>query len=148
MPVVDVSLTDGVEWPIEGVIADAERVLAQFGLDDVELSVLITDDATIHPLNLQWRGKDKPTDVLSFAQREGEVIGQVEVLGDVVISLETAARQAAERGHDTAREVRVLLVHGICHLLGYDHEEDEEAEEMEALERDLLADLASVTSVA
>src|SRR5690606_30211629 len=132
MSVVDVALTDGVQWPVESIVGDAERVLAQFGLEDAELSVLITDDAAIPPMNLQWRGKDKPTDVLSFAQREGEQIGQVEVLGDVVISLETAARQAVERGHDVAHEVRVLLVHGICHLLGYDHEEDDEAEEMEA----------------
>lgn len=142
MPTIDVSLTEGCEWPVETIVADAERVLAHFGLQEAELSVLLTDDATIHPLNRDWRGKDRPTDVLSFAQREGEVMGQVELLGDVIISLQTAARQAEERGHSPAHEVRVLLVHGICHLLGYDHEQDDEAEEMEALERDLLSDLA------
>lgn len=120
----------------------AEQVLRAFGLEDAELSVVLCDDAFIHPLNLQWRQKDKPTDVLSFAQREGEEAREDDpVLGDVVISVETAIRQAAERGHSTATELRVLLVHGICHLLGYDHEEDEEAEEMEALERDLLGEL-------
>lgn len=142
MPVVDVTLTEGVHFAEEQIRRDAAQVLAAFDLGDAELSVLLTDDATIHPLNARWRGKDRPTDVLSFAQREGEAIGQREVLGDVVISLQTAARQAAERGHDTEHEVRVLLVHGICHLLGYDHEEDDEAEEMEAIERDLLDDLA------
>lgn len=142
MPVVDVTLAEGCSWPAESIVADATKVLGEFGLDDAELSVLLCDDATIWPLNREYRGKDKPTDVLSFAQREGEAIGRSEVLGDVVISLETAARQAAERHHDTAYEVRVLLVHGICHLLGYDHEEDDEAEEMEALERDLLEILA------
>lgn len=144
MSVVDVTLTEGVDWPVGPVVRDAERVLAAFDLPGAELSVLLTDDATIQPLNARWRGKDRPTDVLSFSQLEGEAIGQHEVLGDVVISLQTATRQAAERGHDTAQEVRVLLVHGICHLLGYDHEQDDEAEEMEALERELLADLARV----
>jgi len=138
MPTVDVSLSEGVTWPVERIEAEAALVLGQFGLEKAELSVLLCDDATIQPLNRQYRDKDKPTDVLSFSQIEGEAIGQGEVLGDVVISLETAARQAAERRHDPAYEVRVLLVHGICHLLGYDHEEDDEAEEMEALERDLL----------
>jgi len=138
MPVVDVSLTEGMSWPVERIEADAALVLGEFGLDHAELSVLLCDDATIQPLNRQYRDKDKPTDVLSFSQLEGEAIGSGDVLGDVVISLETAARQAAERHHDAAYEVRVLLVHGICHLLGYDHEEDDEAEEMESLERDLL----------
>lgn len=144
MAVVDVTLSEGTRWPVESIEADAARVLAQFGLEDAELSVLLCDDATIRPLNRQYRDKDKATDVLSFAQREGEPIGRDDVLGDVVISIETAARQAAERRHETEHEVRVLLVHGICHLLGYDHEQDDEAEEMEALERDLLEILAEV----
>jgi len=135
----EVTLTDGVSWPEESLVADAERVLERLGLSEAELSVLLTDDATIHPLNARWRGVDRATDVLSFSQLEGEVIGQPSILGDVVISLETATRQARALGHDTAREVRVLLVHGICHLLGHDHEEDEAAERMEALEQDLLA---------
>lgn len=142
-----------IEISIEGELSDAEAhiadlrevaayVLWNFGLKDGELSIVLCDDAFIHPLNLQWRQKDKPTDVLSFAQREGEEAREDDpVLGDVVISVETAARQAAERQHSLGTELRVLLVHGICHLLGYDHEEDDEAEEMEALERDLLGEL-------
>jgi len=136
---VDVTLTEGVSWPEASLVEDAERVLRRLDLPEAELSVLLTDDATIRPLNARWRGIDRATDVLSFSQLEGEVIGQASVLGDVVISLETAERQAAELGHDTAWEVRVLLVHGICHLLGHDHEGDEEAERMETLERELLA---------
>ena len=142
---IDVSLEGGGAAGADHVAdleAVAARVLGAFGLDEAELSIVLCDDAFIHPLNRDWRGKDRPTDVLSFAQREGEEADEDDpVLGDVVISLETAARQAAERGHGTAHELRVLLIHGICHLLGYDHEEDEEAEEMEALERDLLAEL-------
>jgi probable rRNA maturation factor len=74
-------------------------------------------------LNRQYRGKDRTTDVLSFSLREGpfsEV--QPEVLGDIVIAVPTAARQAAEAGHALGREIEVLLVHGLLHLLGYDHE--------------------------
>ena len=68
--------------------------------------------------------------------------GAPRLLGDVVISVETARRQAEERGHELARELTVLLVHGIVHLAGYDHEEDDEAEVMEAIEREILAQLA------
>lgn len=146
---IDISVEGGVAG--EPHLADLEAVAAQvlraFGLEDAELSVVLCDDAFIHPLNRDWRGKDKPTDVLSFAQREGEEADPDDpVLGDVVISLETAARQAEERGHALGHELRVLLVHGMCHLLGYDHEEDEEAEEMEALERDLLSELPPLGS--
>ena len=145
---IDVSLEGGGAAGADHVAdleAVAARVLGAFGLDEAELSIVLCDDAFIHPLNRDWRGKDRPTDVLSFAQREGEEADEDDpVLGDVVISLETAARQAAERGHSTGHELRVLLVHGICHLLGYDHEEDEEAEEMEALERDLLSELPAL----
>lgn len=137
---IDVSTVEGIEFPVEAVEQDAHRVLSQFGLDEVELSVLLCDDATIHPLNRDFRHKDRPTDVLAFAQRE-EPGGQHDVLGDVVISLDTAARQAEERGHELGHEVRILLVHGICHLLGYDHERDDEADVMEAKERELLAAL-------
>lgn len=124
------------------VYATARHLLLAFDLPDGELSVVLCDDAFIQPLNRDWRGKDRPTDVLSFAQREGEEADpDDDVLGDVVISLQTAARQAEERGHTLDHEVRVLLVHGVLHLLGYDHEQDDEAEEMEALERELLAEL-------
>lgn len=145
---IDVSI-EGAVQPEAALLADLERVggwlLEQFGLDEGELSVVLCDDAFIQPLNRDWRGKDKPTDVLSFSQREGEEADEDDpVLGDVVISLETAARQAAERGHALDHEARVLLVHGVLHLLGYDHEVDDEAEEMEALERDLLSELAAL----
>jgi probable rRNA maturation factor len=98
-------------------------VFAALALADAELSVVLTDDARIHELNRVYRGKDKPTDVLAFAMREGE-FGEVgsELLGDVIVSVETARRQAKERGHDVLAEVTMLLTHGILHLLGWDHE--------------------------
>jgi probable rRNA maturation factor len=92
---------------------------------DVELSVVFCDDPFIHALNRDYRGKDKPTDVLSFPQ--GPETG---VLGDIVISVPTAARQAAERGQPVGQEVEWLFLHGLLHLLGYDDSTDEEAEEM------------------
>jgi probable rRNA maturation factor len=100
--------------------------------------VVLCDDAYIYPLNRDYRGKDKATDVLSFAQREGEFALANDILGDVIISIETAQRQAQERGHTVEKEIRILLIHGILHLLGYDHIEDDEAEEMEAEERSIL----------
>ena len=101
---------------------DADALLALLAVDG-ELSVALVSDAEIHALNRDYRGKDHPTDVLAFALREGEDAHlHADILGDVVISLDTAARQAAARGHSVAEEVRFLLAHGILHLLGYDHE--------------------------
>ena len=118
----------------------AHAVLMYLDLQEAELSILLCDDATIHPLNRDYRGKDKPTDVLSFAQREGEfAFVDDNLLGDVIISMDTTIRQAEERTHSVETELRVLLVHGILHLLGYDHIEDDEADIMEAKEREILA---------
>lgn len=126
------------------LIAQASHVLELMELNDAELSIVICDDDFIHPLNRDYRGKDRPTDVLSFAQREGDFgFEEDPVLGDVIISLETTIRQAKERGHSTEKELTILLVHGILHLLGYDHIEDDEAEIMEAKERDILGQLGS-----
>jgi probable rRNA maturation factor len=84
---------------------------------------LITNDAALHLLNREFRGKDAPTDVLSFPA--GEAGGEPgPEIGDIAISIDRARAQARERGHDTATEVRVLLLHGVLHLMGYDHERD------------------------
>ncbi len=91
-------------------------------LDDAELSILLCDDATIHTLNREHRRRDKPTDVLAFALQEAKE-GQWEggMLGDIVISLDTAQRQADARGRPLWDEVTMLLAHGLLHLLGFDH---------------------------
>jgi probable rRNA maturation factor len=92
-------------------------------IEQSELSILLTGDNQIHILNRQYRKKDRPTDVLAFAMREGshsEFAG--EILGDVVISLETAARQAKEHDRAPLEEVTFLLAHGLLHLLGWDHD--------------------------
>lgn len=96
----------------------ASIVCEAIGFAKAELSVVLTDDAAIHALNKQWRGKDKPTDVLSFPQ---EGFAHTKVLGDVVISVETAARQAPRFGNDFSAELDRLIVHGVLHLVGHDH---------------------------
>ena len=111
-----------------------------------EVSVTFTDDKSIHELNKKFRGVDRPTDVLSFPLFDYE--GQSEeppvdellgMLGDVVISLETAARQAEEYGHSFEREVAFLTVHSMLHLLGYDHETgDEDEAEMRRRQREIM----------
>jgi probable rRNA maturation factor len=120
----------------------ADGMLRELELADAELSVLLTNDTEIHALNLQHRQKDKPTDVLSFPLDEGGgadgAVSGTRVLGDVVISLDTAARQARGRKRELLPEVRFLLAHGILHLLGYDHGNPREKREMDTLTRRLV----------
>ena len=92
---------------------------------EAELSLVFCDDPFIHALNRDYRGKDKPTDVLSFTQD-----AESGILGDVVISIPTAQRQAEAQGHPLAQEVEWLFLHGALHLLGYHDDTDEQAEEM------------------
>ena len=114
------------------------RLLARLGRADAELSVLLVSDPVMRELNRRWRGRDRPTDVLSFAQAEGPLDPPGALLGDVVISVDTARRQAAERATPLARESERLLIHGLLHLLGYDHERSEaEARRMQRRERAL-----------
>ena len=105
-----------------------------------ELSVALVGDGEMHELNSRYRSVDRPTDVLAFALREGTGANlHPGVLGDVIISLDTAARQAAERRVAPSEEVRTLLAHGILHLLGYDHERSPaEARRMFAKQRWLI----------
>ncbi|MDF1536403.1 MAG: rRNA maturation RNase YbeY [bacterium] len=108
---------------------------------DAELSILVTDDEEIRSLNRAYRGIDSPTDVLSFSQSEGEEIpGGSGLLGDIVISLDSAVCQAVEIGHPVGEEMRRLLVHGVLHLIGYDHVKGgEESVRMRAAEEKYLS---------
>ncbi|MBK3333257.1 rRNA maturation RNase YbeY [Persephonella atlantica] len=100
----------------------ASKILKELKLDGVELSITLTDNQTIKELNRNWRKKDRPTDVLSFPIDEKPPGYRYRVLGDVVISLPYAKKQAEEIGIPYKDEVVRLLIHGILHLLGYDHE--------------------------
>jgi len=118
----------------------ATRMLAALRLPRAELSILLCDDATIHALNRDYRKKDKPTDVLAFAMREGpyaELAG--DMLGDVIVSLDTAARQAAEKKVPFDREITMLVAHGLLHLLGFDHATRTEERRMTARTDALIA---------
>jgi probable rRNA maturation factor len=120
----------------------ARAALRHLQLTQAELSLALVADATIHALNRRYRGKDKPTDVLAFPLAD-EV--QPSLLGDVVISVETASRQARRRGHPLREELQVLLVHGILHLAGYDHEVSRsEAVRMRRKERGIIRALNDV----
>ncbi len=135
--------SDGKTW--ERFAPEVRRavlaVLAATGEsgDHTEVSVLLTDDAGIQTLNRTYRGLDQPTDVLSFAQREGEGGDAHDpFLGDVVISVERAERQAKDFGHSLARELGFLAVHGTLHLLGWDHHKPEQESAMMAKTEEIL----------
>ncbi|WGD29412.1 rRNA maturation RNase YbeY [Ancylobacter sp. WKF20] len=113
----------------------------ELDIDGAEIAVKLTDDAAIRALNRDWRGKDYPTNVLSFPTPEMARAGGDPHLGDIAIAYETLAREAEEEGKAFADHLQHLAVHGTLHLLGFDHEVAEDAEEMEAMERDVLAGL-------
>ena len=123
----------------------AAEVLSQEEVaEQTELSLLITDDEALRELNRRFRGVDAPTDVLSFgAGTEGRFVSAPEgppYLGDVVISYQRARAQAEELGQAAERELELLVVHGILHLLGYDHQEEAAAQEMREREELILSD--------
>ncbi|HSV02349.1 MAG TPA: rRNA maturation RNase YbeY [Phenylobacterium sp.] len=117
--------------------AAAAAVLAHELRSDAIVTVLLTDDAVVRDLNARFRKRDAATNVLSFpaaANPQG-------LLGDVALAYGVCAREAAEQGKPLAHHLQHLVAHGVLHLLGYDHLSDPEAEEMEALEREVLAGL-------
>ena len=124
--------------------------LGAHGVDtEVELSLLITDDATVRELNKKYREKDKTTDVLSFAleaDKRGDAVagfvmppGEMVHLGEVIVSYPKAAEQAAEREHPVEDELALLVVHGVLHLLGHDHDKPAREREMRSLEQRVLS---------
>ena len=131
-------LTSIRQTPFDALFFEELVVVAARKLDigeNTELSVFLTDDETIRELNSRYRGKDSPTDVLSFPL-EDEIM-----LGDIAISLDTAQHKATEQLIGLDEEVAFLFVHGLLHLLGYEHEADDaEAEEMYALQDEIVAD--------
>ncbi|MBW2467099.1 MAG: pyridoxine 5'-phosphate synthase [Deltaproteobacteria bacterium] len=125
------------------VLKTAGILLERAGMSGAELSVVLVGDREIAELNKTWRGRSGPTNVLAFSLTEGEDVAMAgNLLGDLVISVETAAREARIDGISVHRRLDILLVHGFLHLLGYDHEKsDPEAERMFRKEKELLQDL-------
>jgi probable rRNA maturation factor len=125
------------EW-ISSVLKEVDR-------DGFSLSLLFTDDEKIQELNRDFRGKDMATDVLSFSQMEGEEFGfENHFLGDIVIAVPYVTKQAQGLGHSVFEEVRYLILHGILHLMGYDHDENEDCE-MSRLEKSIYKKLTGET---
>lgn len=145
---VDVVLNEG-EWPdvprLEGLVAEVAAALMRhpgIELDAAsEACVALSSDAAVQVLNATYRGKDKPTNVLSFPAPEGGQTGQPEFLGDVVLALETVIREARDREILFEHHFQHLTLHGLLHLMGYDHETEAEAGEMEAIETAVLGSL-------
>lgn len=126
----------------------AQQALASAGRPQAQATILLTDDASIQELNRRFAGIDAPTDVLSFSAWEGDpgfvVAPEMGAyLGDIAVSVPYAARQAAAAGHALGDELRLLVVHGILHLLGYDHATDAEEAIMWEKQRSILDDLTS-----
>ena len=107
--------------------------------ESFEISLAFADDATVQGLNRDYRGQDKPTNVLSFETGEEALPGEPVLLGDVVLARETCAREAADMGKSFRDHLTHLTIHGVLHLLGYDHIDEEDAEVMESLEVQILA---------
>jgi len=114
----------------------------------IEISVKLSDDAEIQKLNAAYRGKDKPTNVLSFPMMQADLLDAIDIgddgetlLGDIILAHETCAREAEEKGISLADHTAHLIIHGTLHLVGYDHEDDAEAGAMEAIETRALASL-------
>ncbi|HYD39171.1 MAG TPA: rRNA maturation RNase YbeY [Allosphingosinicella sp.] len=134
------------ETAVRAALAQSEAFALLEGPAAAEVSVKFTDDAEVHRLNATWRRKDKATNVLSFPMIDLSApldhAGGDMLLGDIVLAHGVCAREAAEKGVSVADHARHLVVHGMLHLLGYDHERGEaEAEAMEAAERRALAEL-------
>ncbi|SFJ08808.1 rRNA maturation RNase YbeY [Thermoflavimicrobium dichotomicum] len=141
---VEIDVNEDEKEAIGWIQKVLERAAEVEELPTVDVSLLIVDNQTIHKLNREHRGVDRPTDVLSFPLWEPDeewVIAEDEEtvpLGDIVISLPKAKEQAEEYGHSLARELGFLAVHGFLHLLGYDHETKEQEEEMFARQEEIL----------
>jgi probable rRNA maturation factor len=131
---------------VRAIKATARRILAILGKQPAELSIALVGDAQIQELNAAYRAKNEPTDVLSFPGDELLPDGSL-LLGDVVISVERAAAQARAQGKRFDQELQLLLVHGILHNLGYDHERSvQDARAMKAMERKVVTALGATDS--
>ena len=142
-------LVEGGGWEAAGdfepltekVLAKAESLCGVKLMSEAEVSLLLCNDARIREINRDWRGLDKPTNVLSFPAAPKEVLAKSPMVGDIAVAFEIVTREAADEGKTFADHYAHMIVHGFLHLVGYDHETDAEAEEMEALEIRILGEL-------
>ncbi len=133
------------DWLEKSALAALES--RQSPSEEVDLTIVVTDDEQLRSLNRQFRGIDAPTDVLSFPSDETDPDTQRPYLGDILLSLPRAKEQALAGGHSLQAEVQLLVVHGVLHLLGYDHAEPEEKAAMWATQAEILAKLGSPLTI-
>lgn len=126
-----------VEHALQAARLEAGKTL----INGAEVSLLFCDDGRIQELNRDWRGLDKPTNVLSFPAAPADRLASAPLLGDIAIAFETVTKEARDEDKTLSDHTSHMIVHGFLHLLGYDHENEKEAEEMEDLERRALARL-------
>ena len=146
---IEVSNESGYDVSEPELISVARFVIEKMDVHPAaELSMVLLDSAAMADLHMRWMDLPGPTDVMSFPMDELEPGGRPDspepgpaMLGDIVLCPEFAEQQAAKAGHSLGHELALLTVHGVLHLLGWDHEDDKEAEAMEQLEREILADL-------
>jgi probable rRNA maturation factor len=142
---IDIQSTGRHKMAIDRALAEAAReTLAHEAVDaGASLTILLTDDAYLQQLNRQYRGMDQPTDVLSFPVGEDmpHIAELAHYLGDIAISVEYAQRQAATKGHELIAELKLLVIHGVLHLLGYDHADADEKAAMWASQEVILRKL-------
>jgi probable rRNA maturation factor len=145
---IEIANESGSPVDTDSVLGAARYTLDQMGVNPLaELSILLVDVEYMTELNHRWMGSDGPTDVLAFPMDEGSIDhgpqegngGEPALLGDIVLCPEVAAKQAATAGHSAGEELHLLTVHGVLHILGYDHAEPEEEREMFGLQARLLA---------
>ena len=134
---VDVEVDDWLTVPQVVSRARSAALAALDGREDGSVAILLADDEAVGELNREWRGKDGPTNVLSFPAAPSAAPH----LGDIALAYETCAREASEQGKSLEHHLTHLVAHGVLHLLGWDHQTDAEADRMEAVERDILARL-------
>ena len=127
----------------DGLIEKAALIALkhQVAPQNADLTIVLTDDAQLHELNLQWMGVDAPTDVLSFPSDEIDPETGNPYLGDILISLQRAAQQAEAAGHSVEAETQLLIVHGALHLLGHDHADQEDKAKMWQAQGEILTQL-------
>jgi probable rRNA maturation factor len=131
--------------PIEKLEMVARYAFSKTGREEGDVSLVVCDDPFIEDLNVRYMKKNGPTDVLAFPMREGETLpNQGSMVGDIVISIDTAARQSKTVGHTLAQEFILLFVHGLLHLLGYVHRSRDEKREMEEITQSIVTGVQQV----
>ena len=143
---LDLAIEDEAWAQVPNIELMAEQAVAATlpkGEQGKIITLLFADDETMQELNKDWRGKDAPTNVLSFPAPKDQPVppGELSLLGDIVLGFGTCAREAEEAGKTLTNHTCHLIVHGVLHLLGYDHVDDQEAEKMEAAEIKILSTL-------